>query len=260
VEYSVSITSAGRQPLHCHGFGCTSTTLIKAHLVPQAFGRAVKSINGPNTRVSEPVVSRKAQHGLFDPNILCADCDGYLNKNYDDPAAKFINRFELAPGELDLSRSHFEKPNIDGDLLCGFVLSVLWRCSISQLFEASNVTLGPYVNVAREVLWGHRALAAFPAFKLMVQRYHYSPGIDKMYSMPMPVIASVGGRAWHGYVFMLVGFRFMITLDPRPFPPEYDTYLLNGSTTLRGSLIDFRTTHEAQQVRELATLHNLRGR
>jgi hypothetical protein len=135
VEYRVSTTSADRplQPQrHCHGFRCASTTLIKAHLVPQAFGRAVKSMNGPNTRVSERVVSRKAQHGLFDPNILCADCDGYLNTKYDDPAARFINRFEFLPGELDLSRSHFEKPNVDGDMLCGFVLSVLWRCSISQ--------------------------------------------------------------------------------------------------------------------------------
>jgi hypothetical protein len=35
------------------------------------------------SRVSERVVSRKAQHGLFDSNILCADCDGYLNTRYD---------------------------------------------------------------------------------------------------------------------------------------------------------------------------------
>jgi hypothetical protein len=257
--YRVSITSAGRThpPLQCHGFGCTSATLIKAHLVPQAFGRAIKSIHGPNTRVSERVVSRKTQHGLFDPDILCADCDGYLNTKYDDPAAKFINRFSFGPGELDLSRSHFEKPNVDGDLLCEFVLSVLWRCSISQLFEVSNINLGPYVNLAREILWGHRSLTDLPAFKLMVQRYHPSPGIDKMYSMPMPVVAAVAGGQWHGYVFVLRGFRFMITLDPRPFPPEYDSYLLNGNTTLRGSLIDFRITHEAQQIRELSALHNL---
>jgi hypothetical protein len=191
--------------------------------VPQAFGRAVKSIHGPNTRVSERVVSRKAQHGLFDPNILCADCDGYLNTKYDDPAARFVTRFKFAPGELDLSRSHFEKPTVDGDMLCGFVLSVLWRCSISELFEVSNVTLGPYVNIAREILWGHRPLADLPTFKLMVQRYQYTPGIDKMYSVPMPMVASVASREWHGYVFMLLGFRLMIILDPRPFPPEYDS-------------------------------------
>jgi hypothetical protein len=175
-------------------------------------------------------------------------------------AARLLNRFEFLPAELDLSRSHFEKPNVDGDLLCRFILSVLWRCSISQLFEVSNITLGPYVNLAREVLWGCRALADLPAYKVMVQRYHHSPGIGKMYSLPMPMVASVGHRQWHGYVLMLAGFRFMITLDARPFPPEYGTYVLNGNTTLRGSLIDFQVTHEAQQVRQLATIHNLSGR
>jgi hypothetical protein len=243
---------------HCHGFGCTSTTLIKAHLVPQAFGRAIKSLNGPNTRVSERVATRKAQHGLFDLNILCADCDGVLNTKYDEPAARFINQFQFLPGELDVSRSHFERPNVDGDMLCGFVLSVLWRCSISQLFEVSNVDLGPYVNVAREVLWGVRPLANFPAFKVMVQRYHARPGIDKMYSLPMPVKASVGPREWHGYVFMMLGFRFMIILDPRSLPTEYDAYILNGNDTPRGSLIDFQFTHEAQQAREMAAIHDLR--
>jgi hypothetical protein len=94
----------------------------------------------------------------------------------------------------------------------------------------SNVTLGPYVNIAREVLWGHRPLTDLPAFRVMVQRYHHAPGINKMYSLPMPTKASVGHHEWYGYVFMLVGFRFMVTLDPRPFPPEYTSYVLNGNT------------------------------
>ena len=64
----------------------------------------------------------------------------------------------------------------------------------------------------------------------MVQRYHHAPGINKMYSLPMPTKASVGHHEWYGYVFMLVGFRFMVTLDPRPFPPEYTSYVLNGNT------------------------------
>jgi hypothetical protein len=246
------------RPDHCHGFGCASTTLIKAHLVPQAFGRAIKSVQGPNTQVSERKVTRKTQHGLFDRRILCANCDGFLNTKYDDTAARFINRFQFLPGELDLERSHFEKPNVDGDALCGFVLAVLWRCSISGLSEAANITLGPYVNVAREVLWGIRTLAAFPAFKLMIQRYKNWPFIEKMYSLPMPAKSSVGdAREWHGYVFMLCGFRFIITLDPAPMPFEYIPYILNGNDVLRGSLIDFSITYEAQQIRELAAIHGL---
>jgi len=127
----------------CHGFGCGSTSPIRAHLVPQSFGRLIKSPSGPNTRISERKYTTKAQHGLFDPRILCGDCDGFLNMKYDDPAFRFISKFEYRPGELDLERSYFEKPSVDCDMLCGFILSVLWRCSISQMFEVSNISLRP---------------------------------------------------------------------------------------------------------------------
>jgi hypothetical protein len=239
---------------HCHGFGCTSTDLIKAHLVPQSFGRLIKSPKGPNTRVSERRSTTKAQHGLFDPHILCEGCDGYLNKRYDNPAFSLINKLKFRPDELDLGRSHFENPNIDGDLLCSFILSVLWRCAISKLYEASNVSLGPYVNAARDVLWGIRSLESFTHYRVMVQRYHEAPGVEKMYSLPMPVEFNVGQAAWKGFLFVLVGFRFMVTLDPRPLPTEYDSYVLNGNETLRGSLVHYPETYEARITRDLLAL------
>lgn len=236
---------------HCHGFGCGSTSLIKAHLVAQSFGRLIKSPNGPNTRISERKYTTKAQHGLFDPRILCGDCDGFLNTKYDDPALSFIRNFKYRPGELDLNRSHFEKPNVDCDMLCGFILSVLWRCSISQMFEVSNISLGQYGNPVREMLWGHRSLASFNHYKVMVQRYHDRPSVEKMYSLPMPIeFEDVSFRA-KGYLFVLTGFRFMVILDPQPLPDKYASYVLNGNDTLRGSLVDFPITYEANMAREL---------
>jgi hypothetical protein len=246
---------AGRNEMtsasHCHGFGCGSTSLIKAHLVAQSFGRLIKSPKGPNTRITGGKSTTKAQHGLFDPRILCYGCDGFLNKKYDDPAFKFISKFKYRPGELDLERSHFEKLNVDCDMLCGFILSVLWRCSISQMLEVSHISLGQYGNPVREMLWGHRSLASFNHYKVMVQRYHDRPGVQKMYSLPMPVeFEDVSFRA-KGYLFVLAGFRFMVILDPQPLPGKYASYVLNGNDALRGSLIDFPTTYEANVAREL---------
>src|SRR5215475_3660450 len=235
----------------CHGFGCGSTSPIRAHLVPQSFGRLIKSPSGPNTRISERKYTTKAQHGLFDLRILCGDCDGFLNMEYDDPAFRFITKFEYRPGELDLERSYFEKPSVDCDMLCGFILSVLWRCSISQMFEVSNISLGQYGNPVREMLWGHRSLASFNHYKVMVQRYHSRPGVQKMYSLPIPVeFEDLSFRA-KGYLFVFVGFRFMVILDPQPLPDKYAPYVLNGNDTLRGSLVDFPVTYEANAAREM---------
>src|SRR5438067_10206910 len=107
-------------------------------------------------------------------------------------------------------------------MLCGFILSVLWRCSISKRFEASNVNLGQFENPAREVLWQIRPLSGLPAYRVLCQRYHRSHGVEKIYSLPMPVSFELGRHKWNGYVFILAGFRFMVTLDPQPFPAEYD--------------------------------------
>jgi hypothetical protein len=236
---------------HCHGFGCGSTSLIRAHLVAQSFGRLIKSLNGPNTRISERKYTTKAQHGLFDPRILCAHCDGFLNRKYDDSAFRFISKFEYRAGEFDLERSHFKKPNVDCDMLCGFILSVLWRCSISKMFEVSNIYLGPYGNPVREILWGHRSIASFNHYKVMVQRYYDRPGVQKMYSLPMPVeFEDVSFRA-KGYLFVLTGFRFIVILDPHSLPDKYAPYVLNGNDTLRGSLVDFPTTYEANVARDM---------
>jgi hypothetical protein len=152
---------------NCRGFGCTSTDLIDAHLVPQSFGRLIRSPKGPNTLASERRLTRRTQLGIFDSNILCRACDNFLNKRYDEPAFEFVKTFEYLPGELDTTRPHFEKPNVDGDMLATFILSVLWRCSISKRFEVSNINLGGFENPAREVLWGVRPLSRLPAYRVM---------------------------------------------------------------------------------------------
>jgi hypothetical protein len=241
-------------PSHCNGLGCNCTYLIRAHLVPQSFGRMIKSAEGhPNTLMSERIATTKTQHGLFDDNILCGRCDGFLNKKYDEPAYRALRKIKFAA--YDFQKTDFAKPGIDGDMVCGFLLSVLWRCSISRLFEVSNVYLGGYSNPVREVLWGARAIDQFTPYKVLVQRYRASGAIEKMYSMPMPVKFLFRREAWSGFVIALVGFRFMMMLDPRPLPAEYNSFILNGSCILRGSFVDFGQTYEAQQARALIELH-----
>jgi hypothetical protein len=133
----------------CHGLGCTSTALIKAHIIPQSFGRYVEGNSGPNVMLSPEGRSMKTPRGLFDTGILCATCDGYLNKKYDDPAFRFFKSFDLGSTkiiDLNPTKYHgappfFEASGVDCDMLCGFILSVLWRSSISSRPEVSSVRL-----------------------------------------------------------------------------------------------------------------------
>jgi hypothetical protein len=233
---------------HCHGVGCRSADLIKAHFIPRAFARQIKkSSGGSNTTASELRFTRSLQHGLYGDAILCADCDGFLGRKYDDPAFNLINSLNV----MAFSAPTFEIPNVDCDLLCTFILSVLWRCSISSRYELSNINLIGYTNPARMVLWHAGPISNLRAYRVLCQRYYPRPGVKALYSLPIRAAFQLEGSEWRGYVFPLVGFRFMVIIDPRPLPSQYDPYILNGSDTLRGSFVDFPETYEAGQARAL---------
>src|SRR6266446_2010756 len=170
---------------HCHGYACSSTELINAHLTPQSFSRHIQGISGPNILVSRERYTKKIPRGFFDRSILCERCDGILNKRYDDPTFDFLKTFVVRPHEMRGS-DYFEKQGVDCDLLCGFVLSILWRYSISKLQNTSDVHLGPYEDRVRDVLWGIKPLSSMPEFGVICQRYNKGQiEAEKMFSSPV---------------------------------------------------------------------------
>jgi hypothetical protein len=241
---------------HCHGLGCPKTAGARAHFIAQAFPRRIgKRSSCANTTVSERWFTQSLRHGLFDDDILCGACDPFLGRKYDEPAFKLINTLRV----IDLARPTFEIPNVDCDLLCAYVLSVLWRCSISKKCELSNIDLGGYTNPVRAALWGALPLSDLRAYRLLLQRYSPRPGVDEFYSLPIRTGFEVEGTAWQGYTLPLVGFRFLAIIDPRlpalPLPAQYAPFILNGSTILRGSFADFPRTFEAEQARTVLAFH-----
>jgi hypothetical protein len=241
----------------CHGLGCRSTELIKAHIIPQSFGRYVEGNSGPNVMLSSEGRSMKTPRGLFDTGILCATCDGYLNKKYDDPAFHFFKSFDLASTkiiDLNPAKYHgappfFEASGVDCDMLCGFILSALWRSSISSRPEVSSVRLGPYEDKARDVLWGVQPLSSLPAFEVTLQRYRsHQVDIHKTYSLPGrllpdPLII---------YGFACLGFRIHAKMDRRPFPAYFNGFVINSDKVFRGLIIDFEETREARELCKMA--------
>jgi hypothetical protein len=240
-------------PTNCHGLGCTSTDLINAHFIPQAFPRKIQTRSRVrNTTVSELRFTRRMPHGISDNEILCGACDQYLGREYDKPACELIN----ALGSMEFVRSKFEIPNVNCDLLSAFILAVLWRCSVSKMFEVSNINLLGFTNSARMVLWHAMPLSALRAYRVLCQRYYPLSGVDQFFSLRQPVTFEFEDGQWHGYVVPLVGFRFMVIIDPRRLPPQYEPYILNGSTVLRGSFVDFPNTYEADQARIVLAFHD----
>jgi hypothetical protein len=234
----------------CHGYGCSSTKLIKAHLTPRSIGRHVQDKSSPNLLVSPYRYTKALPLGLYDANILCEACDGLLNTRYDDPAFEFLKAFPSSPKKVFTNgvNSYFQMLNVDCDLLCGFVLSILWRYSISTLPDASGVSLGPFEDRAGEVLWGVTPLATLPEFQVVCQRYTIGTvNTEKMYSSPV----DMKGPDFNSYGFSMLGFHFLGKVDHRPFPPIYAPFVMNGSRSLRGYFVDFHDTPQGRGAREM---------
>jgi hypothetical protein len=113
----------------CHGLNCTNTKLIRAHIIPAGFGRLINISQKPLLKFVADRVGEAIPQLEYDPNILCEDCDNILGKTDEyalDVAKKFKAQKANAEGNL------FEIEKVDCDRFTKFVLSVIWRASISD--------------------------------------------------------------------------------------------------------------------------------
>ena len=238
----------------CIGLNCSSTDLIDAHIIPRGFARLIRG-PGPNMTISiQQAREAKPQLGEFDPDILCAACDhklGYFDDYAIDVCKQFDRKHNRLPNDM------FEFDNFDGDRFTKFILAVLWRASISKRSTFNEVSLGPYENKARDVLFGTKPLQNLKSFEVLVQRYT-SVHLD------MQGIYSIPTRApfmnLNAYGFMLSGFRILAKFDRRPLNVGYVPFITNSALKLRGFFIEFEQTPEFERVKDIAVNHLIKTR
>lgn len=139
-------TSISQVKKLCCGCG-EDKSLIEAHIVPKAFCKRLSKPNEAAKLVSLGEYAKRSPTGYYDPNILCNKCDGQLGA-YDDYAFSFLH------GSIGGKRTVFEPivelgqlvgmrvQEFDFKLLRLFILSVLWRASISEKDFCSGTKLG----------------------------------------------------------------------------------------------------------------------
>jgi hypothetical protein len=100
----------------CHGMTadgnpCQSTVLIDAHIVPRGFAREIMS-GALNLKQISLARVATTQHGVYDPNILCATCDGTLGV-FDAYGIQVVRRL---PAEHIAERNTFLLERVDGPM------------------------------------------------------------------------------------------------------------------------------------------------
>jgi hypothetical protein len=225
----------------CHGLQngheCGDLNLIEAHIVPRAFARQVRDVHHNIEVTAKGAKKARNQLGIFDIEILCAACDSVLGA-YDKYGIETCRNFSTQATRNNVS---WEMRNVDGDLFAKCILSILWRASISKRRECETLCLGPYENIARDVLYGLKSLALMPAFEVMLARYESNWfNTERFYTDP----GQTRFGEYKGYSIGIGGFRVFAKMDSRSFPKQWTPFVVNGNDTLRGYFQNIENTNE----------------
>jgi hypothetical protein len=133
--------------MQCHFCNQDKVAFAKAHIIPRSFFKGVrgKANYSVEMRVSKNAMDeRYHQAGNYDCRILCEECERKFSPYDAHGYSVFTKVFEdrniyRDPAGIECA---YLLPNVDFRLLKLFVLSLLWRASVSSLYLFRDVNLG----------------------------------------------------------------------------------------------------------------------
>ena len=125
---------------------------VKAHIVPKSFYMIEPQKDGVSKIMSNSpgVKPKKSPQGIYDTEIVTAEGEEYF-KVYDDYAYRVL--FE--PGiliEKNIEGCKYWVAEFDYEKLKIFILSVLWRASVSNQVTNKSIALGIHENRIRNII------------------------------------------------------------------------------------------------------------
>lgn len=213
----------------CKLCGITSG-FVKSHIIPQAFFRELREGNVSPLLVSdkEGHFPKRAPIGVYDHRLLCARCEKDFQK-YDDYGtdvllARFRENFR--PLHRCGSVVGYDSTSVDKLRLLDFLVSVLWRASVSTQPFFKAVRLGAFENDVRSemLVAGGQAPIVFDA---VLSRWMDDD--DKI--LPTTGLLSPHREKWPGVNAYRLNFGKItayIRVDQRPFGEVFKRFSLRS--------------------------------
>ena len=186
--------------------------LIKAHIIPKNFYIARKEdryllINSKTRKYAYK------QNGGYDSNILCRDCDNHILGEFDKEGYRVLfddfNKYQYVHTHPQGKIYQLDSNNFDYTKLRNFFISILWRASVSQLEEWSNINLGGYERKALNVLKGKREYPEL--FKTLIYKNSFTEDINQVV-----LIAKGKTSKYKKYIIQMAGYRIEVMVDSTP--------------------------------------------
>jgi hypothetical protein len=191
---------------------------------------------------------RRSQAGIYDPNILCAECDGRLGE-LDQHAAETLLRSNpntFGDDQGPLVRAY---PNADPEIIRLFAISLAWRAHHSSHAMFLGVSLGPYEALFKtELDRGPRPKEKTPAFVAEFDRTKVP--------VHSALTVRIDGLKW--VCVYAAHLMFYVRVDKKPVTDDLSSFNLALSPKLMTLLQPWIGSGEAKRAIEIvdAGSHN----
>jgi len=210
--------------------GCSQEKkLVRAHIIPESFFRVLRADEKTLKLISnvEGVHTKKAPIGVYDKEILCSECEDKF-QSIDNYAAKvLINNAAIEEIKQRGPVIGYKIPDIDYELLKRFVVSLLWRASVSKHGFYGKVSLGPLEEQAKKLIWDESP-GEKDEFSFVLAKFDDERTISK--AMLDPHQERWFGRRY--YRFYIGGFVLYVKADSQVTPEEWAKFIPNDKNLL----------------------------
>jgi hypothetical protein len=223
--------------------------LIKAHVIPRwAFRYLHPENRGEPLIIVSKNYPRRSPTGIWDDRILCANCDGIIGK-FDDYGKEVL--LDQKPANYG---SYFLIESVDTIRFRVFLLSVIWRCSISSRREAKYINLGQYENMIKAILIKASSnqnvehdLQNFTIFGIKFGRGKLPIDLVER-NMQFPIPFRLGFKRESKInchiIYFPKGYKFFVKTDRRPFHDALVKVQVKGANINIMPWKDFQQSYE----------------
>lgn len=230
--------------------------LIKAHIIPRKLYEPIREASigePPSDQVPRIYVvgaeqkSKQSQSGIYDPSILCKECDGDLIGVWDNYGQTFL----LSPSFSDnFLVDHAGKPAVyqieefDYKQLKLFFMSILWRAAITNDEFFAQIKLGSWEEKLRKMI-----LAQDPGSEndFSVVLFKYEGALSEI--MQNPTKHRQSGVNYYRFRFPKYGF--LIKVDQRSFHPELLPFVISPNQQLLIRVMDYTDSKEYERILDI---------
>jgi len=146
------------------------------------------------------------QKGLRE-HMLCGSCEQRFS-NIEDPASRAFRK--LTP-KAWIPHQEIVVPNSSGHIVWAFMLSVLWRASVSSLPFFHNVRLGPHEERLRRLFmsedYSESSLSRFPCL-LLVRK---PSGTNGEHTLEAPTLKRMNGFPVYKFIVPCMTWKFVVS-------------------------------------------------